>query len=276
MMTLTTSAFAKRLEHAEAIQLQRQVEAFAQISPHEKCYALPIAGGIAAVTLKAFGRKLNHIAGFAMTERPTISNLAEVEDVYAKCGLTPEIDVCPYVDSDVLTLLASRGYVVTAFVNVFAKVLGKAEVEAAGNDDVVVEPVAIDELPDFVSHSVSGFLSGRRPPELLRTLAQIAVRRADTKLYFARVAGKIAGSAGLSLIETPFGGVAHLYIDSTLPEYRGRGVQAALIRARLAAAHRAGYDLASLSARPTNASSRNAGKSGFTLAYTRPTFRLAR
>jgi GNAT superfamily N-acetyltransferase len=92
----------------------------------------------------------------------------------------------------------------------------------------------------------------------------------------ARVDGKIAGSAGLSLIETPFGGVAHLYIDSTLPEYRGRGVQAALIRARLAAAHRAGYDLASLSARPTNASSRNAEKSGFTLAYTRPTFRLAR
>ena len=72
----------------------------------------------------------------------------------------------------------------------------------------------------------------------------------------------MAGSGGMALIETKKGGVAHLYIDSTLPEYRGRGVQAALLRARLGDARKAGFDLASVGARPGNGSCRNIERAG--------------
>ena len=69
-------------------------------------------------------------------------------------------------------------------------------------------------------------------------------------------------------IETTKGGVAHFYIDSTMPEYRGRGIQAALLRARLADARKAGFDLASVAARPGDGSCRNIERARFSLAYT--------
>ena len=69
-------------------------------------------------------------------------------------------------------------------------------------------------------------------------------------------------------IETTKGGVAHFYIDSTMPEYRGRGIQAALLRATLADARKAGVDLASFAARPGDGICRNIEPAGFSLAYT--------
>jgi GNAT superfamily N-acetyltransferase len=69
-------------------------------------------------------------------------------------------------------------------------------------------------------------------------------------------------------IETTKGGVAHFYIDSTMPEYRGRGIQAALLRARLADARKAGFDLASVAPQPGDGSCRSVERAGFSLAYT--------
>jgi GNAT superfamily N-acetyltransferase len=127
-------------------------------------------------------------------------------------------------------------------------------------------------LNEFPRICLAGFRDNGRPEFLLKTLARIAVSRADTLLYLATVDGKIVGSAGLALIETSKGKVAHLYIDSTLPEYRGRGIQAALIRARVSDAWKAGFDLASAGTRPANVSSRNVERAGFSLAYTKTTF----
>ena len=83
---------------------------------------------------------------------------------------------------------------------------------------------------------------------------------------------KKLGSAGLALMETSKGRVAELYIDSTMPEYRGRGVQVALSKARLAEARKEGYDFATVQARQSNGSARNAERAGFGLAYCKPTF----
>jgi GNAT superfamily N-acetyltransferase len=97
-------------------------------------------------------------------------------------------------------------------------------------------------------------------------------------LFIARVDNKIAGSAALASIKTSDGGVAHLYLDSTLPGYRGRGVQQALIQARLREALRRGLSLATTIARVGDGSARNAERAGLRIAYTtsiftRPGFR---
>jgi GNAT superfamily N-acetyltransferase len=64
-------------------------------------------------------------------------------------------------------------------------------------------------------------------------------------------------------------GVALLAGAATLPPYRRRGVHAALHHARLAAARRAGCDLALQGAMPGSTSQRNAERRGFRVAYTR-------
>ena len=67
-------------------------------------------------------------------------------------------------------------------------------------------------------------------------------------------------------------GVAGLFGASTLPAFRGRGVQTALLETRLARAVEAKCDLAVCLARPGSSSQRNVMKQGFATLYTRVKF----
>jgi GNAT superfamily N-acetyltransferase len=69
-------------------------------------------------------------------------------------------------------------------------------------------------------------------------------------------------------------GVAILAGASTVPEFRCRGLQAALLHARLEHAARAGCDLAMMAALPGSGSQRNAERRGFRIAYTRTKWAL--
>lgn len=93
-----------------------------------------------------------------------------------------------------------------------------------------------------MSHSIAGFevQAVRRPPILLAALAKVAVARADTMLFAARLDGCLGGTAAMSVVVSSVGKIAHLYIASTHLPHRGRGIQLALIRSRLAAAQQAG------------------------------------
>jgi GNAT superfamily N-acetyltransferase len=66
-------------------------------------------------------------------------------------------------------------------------------------------------------------------------------------------------------------GLAMLFATSTAPEFRNRGVQAALLDHRLEAAVRRGCGLASVQTVPGSVSERNVERAGFRLVYTRPT-----
>lgn len=67
-------------------------------------------------------------------------------------------------------------------------------------------------------------------------------------------------------------GLAGLMGASTLPEFRNRGVQSALISVRLAAARDAGCDLAMSVTQPSSGSQRNLERQGFRVVYTRAKF----
>ncbi|MES2068751.1 MAG: GNAT family N-acetyltransferase [Pseudomonadota bacterium] len=276
-MSLMTPELAHRLERAEAQHLAMQVESYAQLHPGQGARVMPAAGGVAALTDAAFGRKLNHVTGFGLGAAVSEDELAALEATYAAHGLATEIDLCPYVDAAALQLLARRGYTVNAFSNTYVKPLGDECLElpaASGMPGVELELVTAANAGSFFAACVAGFSvqATERPRALLEALASIAMARADTRLYLARVDGKIAGSAGLGLVDPQGAAVAHLYIASSLPEYRGRGIQQALLQVRLAAARQAGFTLASITARPSNTSARNAQRAGFALAYTKSTF----
>jgi GNAT superfamily N-acetyltransferase len=64
-------------------------------------------------------------------------------------------------------------------------------------------------------------------------------------------------------------GVAQLTGAATAPAHRGRGVQTALLSARLADAASAGCDIAVVTAQPASKSQRNVQRRGFDLLYTR-------
>ena len=106
-------------------------------------------------------------------------------------------------------------------------------------------------------------------PEAERALPQRLASAEFTswRCFVARLDGQAAAHAGLSLDAAS--GTAVLAAAATLPRYRGRGCQTALLQARLAEAARQGYQLAVAEASPGSTSQRNMQRVGLRLAYTK-------
>jgi GNAT superfamily N-acetyltransferase len=83
--------------------------------------------------------------------------------------------------------------------------------------------------------------------------------------YAALRDGVLAGGASLRIDE----GVAQLAGAATAPAHRRRGIQSALLAARLADAGVAGCDVAVITTQPGSRSHQNAQRQGFDLLYTR-------
>jgi GNAT superfamily N-acetyltransferase len=71
-------------------------------------------------------------------------------------------------------------------------------------------------------------------------------------------------------------GVAIFAGASTIPAWRRRGAQQALLETRFQYALQAGCDLAMMVAEPGSSSQRNAERQGFRIAYTRTKWTLAK
>ena len=272
-----------QIEEAHILHLSRQIEVGMQLFPHEKISLHSVAGGgIVALTTPHLGQQMNRTLGLGMKGVVTENDISEIEDLHGRSNLTPSILLCPYADQSVLQALAMRSYVVDGFLNIYARSLHEVNVEFDTSMDFPAEisfgsnmlvcraPANEAGMGAFIHASVAGFKDDGRSDEVLRSLAETAALRLDTNLYFGKIDGQIAGCGAMALMETKYGRVAHLYIDSTIPNFRGRGVQQALIRARLIDAKRLGYDFATIHARPGIGTGRNAEKEGFGLAFTKP------
>jgi ribosomal protein S18 acetylase RimI-like enzyme len=117
-------------------------------------------------------------------------------------------------------------------------------------------------------------LRGHGVPDAARARDLSSVRRWTEidgwHLYLARVDGEPAGAALLVLEE----GLAYLANASTLPEFRRRGVQTALIAARIADARAAGCEEVCSGTAFGSASQRNLERAGFAVAYTKAVWRF--
>ena len=115
----------------------------------------------------------------------------------------------------------------------------------------------------------------RDNPELrgfLQQFGAIAFARAGTVNFIATLDGKPGAAGALCLHK----GVALFAGASTIPEMRRRGLQAALLEARLNYAFEHDCELAMMVTEVGSQSQRNAERTGFRVAYTRTKWRLDR
>ncbi|KAL2867413.1 GNAT family N-acetyltransferase [Aspergillus lucknowensis] len=266
------------IEAAEIAFITAQIEGACQLFPGHGFRAERVGGGVAAITKPSFGRKLNHVAGFGMGSHVTEKDFEALERICRGVGVPVEINICPFAHPSSAELLAARGYRVCVEISVYFLPLRDYDqpecLPTESREEIRISPVSAEEHDLFLEASVTGFQSAVNEPDLLHTLAGIALRRPDTVLYFARIDGKIAGTAGVAFITTPQGRVAELYIDSTVPEFRGRGVQAALLRERLLEANKRGFEIATVNTWPVGTSARNVERAGFQLAYRKDVYTI--
>ncbi len=276
-LTATTS-LARRIDHAECAVTVATAEAL-RASGLPGVRVLPV-GGVSAVFVEP-GAPFNKLIGLGLGDPVDEAALAEVERVHAALEQPLQVELATLADPAVGAMLTARGYVLMGFENVLGlrPAPDAAPGEGGSQGEITVDQVPGNRLRDWIETVTTGFLhedtfDGPAAHEsfdraVLERVFDASAGVAGVRQFLASRQGVIAGGARLQIA----GGIAMLAGAATLPEHRRRGVQAALLAARLADAGRSGCDLAVVTTQPGSRSHANVQRAGFQLLYSRAILR---
>ncbi|OBA84715.1 GNAT family acetyltransferase [Mycobacteriaceae bacterium 1482268.1] len=262
-------ALAQRIERAEAELITAGTQPSIDRDPR-RGFVLPVAGGFACFAED--GAPFNKVVGLGFGGVPSDPALDEVEAAYRVRGALVQVELANLADPEIGTLLTSRGYRLVGFENVLGRLVSTGDVSIAPGE-VEVRVSRDDELDAWVDIVTTGFATPDEegvathedfPREIIER-AERDMISAGARGYLALRDGTIAGGAGLRIAD----GVAQLVGAATAPEHRRRGVQTALLGARLDDAAKAGCDIAVVTTAPGSKSQQNVQRQGFHLLYTR-------
>lgn len=232
---------------------------------------IELGGGVAVfVERDSPSNKLIGV-GFSGPVDETILSGVEAHFTAERTRLQAEISTL--ADPALHRQLVARGYVPGGFENVLGHPL-RDTVLAPSADDVAVERLSASDLPTLADVMAEGFSNpdvggvggdALPPADEMRRLFTLTMRTPGFRGYIARIGGVIVGGAALRLDD----GVAQFSGAATLPTFRRRGVQTALLRARLAEAAQAGCGIGVVVTQPASKSQQNVQREGFSLLYAR-------
>lgn len=253
-MIFADAPLARRIETVEAV-IARGCTAS---QPGAAC--LEAAGGI-ALFLGAES-PLTQAVGMGLSGPVTASELDSIETFFRSRGARVSIDLCPLADPGLLELLAGRGYRAGEFNNVLIKPLGASEISL-----VPRARRAVAGEQDLWAHTAGhGFFEQAELTSEEMDVGRAIFSMPGALCYFAVTeSGEAAGGAALAVNS----GLATLFADSVIAQYRRRGLHRELIAARLNEAMALGCDLATASTQPGSASQRNFERAGFHVVYTK-------
>lgn len=251
---------ARRLEMAEMISPDC-FEALRRFSPSDPIAAEHVAGGIAF--FGGVGYPANQVVGMGLHGEVTAAEVDQVEEFFRSRGVPCTVVVSPLADPSLRALLGERGYTIAEFNSVLMRRINPQEPFTLPHG-VVIERVTPETLRPWMSAIAQGFAQDIEvAEEVFGGFAALPGALA----FLARIEDKVVGGCGGRII--PEARMAALFGTATVPEYRQRGVQTALIAQRLHEAALAGCEYAVVSTHPGSGSQRNMERRGFRLAYTK-------
>jgi ribosomal protein S18 acetylase RimI-like enzyme len=263
------TALAARIERAEAQLIARCNEA-ARRRSGTAGFVTPLAGGVASFA--GDGSPYNKVAGLGFGGVPSAAALDEIERAFAAGGAPAQVELAHLADPEIAARLTARGYQLESFENVLGRALtGDAERVTPAGIEVRPSGAAefeawLDVVADGSVHpDTQGVPWHEEFPREIIIDAERDSAEAGAVRYAALRDGILAGGATMRLAE----GVAQLTGAATAPAHRRRGIQTALLSARLADATAAGCDVAVIVTQPGSKSQQNAQRQGFDLLYTR-------
>ena len=194
----------------------------------------------------------------------------KLEKFYFTRNEPVRVETCPLADQTLIQHYGERGYHVTEFSNVMVRPVGRGE-RMAIPDGIQIEKAGSGEMDLWVLTVAQGFAEHFPVTQELLDIMRMFASGKGTECYLARIHGKVVGGATVAVR----GRIAGLFGASTLPAFRNRGVQTALLQTRMRRAAEQGCELAMSLARPGSASQRNITRQGFQALYTRVKFERA-
>jgi GNAT superfamily N-acetyltransferase len=268
-MIFANLELAKRLEAAEAFSCAQFAVARKRLYPESTSTWMKCAG--ATVVFDGVDAPTTQTFGLGLFERITPAALEEIEQFFLVRDAEVMHEVCPFAGAATLDLLCARGYRPFEISSVlFRAVEPPAEPHSA---NINVRIVGLDEAQLWSDINAKGWT--HEHPEFedfVRASGVLMVAREGNPCFLAEVDGR-PGAAGALIVNE---GVALFGGAATAPELRRRGLQAALLEARMRYAADHGCDLAMMVAEAGSNSQRNAERKGFRVAYTRLKWKLVK
>ena len=277
MLTASTT-LAARIERAEC----DTVLAFAeQLHARGTDVLIQEIGGASAI-FAGEGQPINKLAGLGFAAGVDEASLTALEHAFDERSADLRVELATLADPSIGVLLTRRGYELVGYENVLGLPLGDGIVNSLSRDKdadvargVVVSRAGEEDTRAWIDTVADGFshpdqFDGPPPTESFDRQQIVDVFTASTlargmALYLARRDGTIAGGGAVRISNR----LAQLAGAATLPGHRRRGVQSALLRARLLDAATQGCDLAIVTTEPASKSQENVQRAGFVLLYAR-------
>ena len=264
------TALAERIERAEAQLIAKASEAARRRRADTAGFVIPIAGGVASFAEE--GSPFNKVTGLGFAGVPSAAALDQIERAFTACGAAVQIELAHLAEPAIGALLTERGYRLVSFENVLGLAVERTP-ERITPPGVEVRPCGDGEFESWLDVVVEGFAhpdtqgvpSHEEFPREVIAGAERDFAAAGVTRYIALRDGVVAGGASLRMAD----GIAQLTGAATASAHRRRGIQTALLSARLADAAAAGCDVAVVTTQPASKSQQNVQRRGFDLLYTR-------
>lgn len=260
---------ARRIEAAETWLTRSVVEAAIASGQAPRAFLRELGAGVAAYVRPS--SPMNKLIGVGLTAPIDPMKLAKVEALMRACKEPTRIELSTLAAPVLQAWLKDRGYRQIGLENVLVRPLERAlDLDRA---KVPIERVTPETLglwkrvttdassePDETGQAVDQFSR-----DTIAEAVEDFLHVRGFERYLARLDGAAAGGASLLIHD----GLAMLGGSATLSAFRLRGVQTALIAARLADARQRRAELAVVTTAPGSRSELNLIKRGFSIAYGR-------
>lgn len=264
-------ALARRLERAEAQANAEFVAARGSVVPDSHAQWMEMAG--ATAMFDGVDSPCTQTFGLGMHGAVTGEQLDVIEQFFHERGANPAHEICPLADSTVAELLWERRYRPIEYSNVMYQWIDAEALATPGDPTLHVRQATADEASLWAMTAAEGWKDvAPEFEDFLLGLAVFMPFRPQSHCLLAEIGGRPIATAAVSFCER----VALMAGASTVPEFRNRGAQQALLAARLRLGAEQGCDLAMVVAQPGSASQRNSERRGFRVAYTRTKWILER
>ena len=252
--------FARRLEMAETM-LPDWVNAIRRKAPSRPVAAEDIAGGVAYYGGPNF--PANQVVGMGLYGEVKADDVDRLEYFYRSRGVAATVVVSPLADPSLLALLGQRGYRIAEFNSVLIRPINTSE-PFAPPQGIAIERVSEETVAVWGRTIAQGFSDVVPVTEDVFDGFALFPGSLD---FLALIDGAVVGGCSGRIISEVR--IAAMFGTATLPAYRRRGVQSALIARRLHDAALAGCEYAVVSTQPGSGSQRNMERRGFRVAYTK-------
>jgi hypothetical protein len=259
-------ALARRLESVEEMPQVEYARVFQKTRPDVEAAEEEICGG--HMVFAGLGSPIGRATGVGFDCPLTSEDLDRIEAFYRTRKAPSQVDLCPMHRPEVFEMFKERGYAIAELNNVLYRKLEAGEKFPSPPEGFEIRRALPEEAAAAGAIVESAFFPDGAP-EAYRGLVEPFYQMPGALAFVASCEGKLV-ACGTGLV-IPLHRVFALCGAGTLLAFRGRGLQTALLRARLAAALAAGCEYAVVVTQGGTTSQRNAERLGFCVAYSKVT-----